>query len=125
MSGATSPAMEMSATFALLKPLLHQYEAEMIVVHDTPETYYLDTRSTTQNGSALNFGSVSIKKAYVSFHLFPVYVYPDLLEGIGDVKRRMQGKSCFNFKKIDGDQLAALDDLVRASHDRFRNEGLI
>ena len=32
----------------------------------------------------------------------PVYVNPKLLNNISpELKRRMQGKSCFNFKKID------------------------
>ncbi len=53
------------------------------------------------------FGAAVIKKNYVSFHLMPVYVHPDLLEGISDgLRKRMQGKSCFNFKALDEDTLA-------------------
>jgi hypothetical protein len=38
----------------------------------------------------------------VSYYLMPVYVDPCLLDGISEnLKRRMQGKSCFNFTETD------------------------
>lgn len=42
------------------------------------------------NGQPLFLGSVEIRKNYVSFHVFLVYR-----------KKRMQGKGCFNFRKVD------------------------
>lgn len=125
MTAATTQTTDMNATFGLLKPLLRVYQDEMILVHDTTETYYLNTKTIMENGSPLFFGSVSIKKNYVSFHLFPLYVYPELLEGIGDLKKRMQGKTCFNFRRIDDAQLGLLDALVRTGYERFRSEGLL
>ena len=48
------------------------------------------------------FGGVRSGKAYVSYHLMPVYSHPALLEAISPaLRRRMQGKSCFNFKAPD------------------------
>jgi len=125
MNAATAQITNMSATFGLLKPLLQRYEDELIVTQDTSGNYSLDTKTIMENRKPLFFGSVAVKKSYVSFHLFPLYLYPDLLDGIGDLKKRMQGKTCFNFRKIDDAQLAALDVLVQAGHERFRNEGLI
>jgi hypothetical protein len=70
------------------------------------------------------FGSVRIGKVYVSYHLMPVYMYPDLLRGVSPALRaRMQGKSCFNFKRVDEDHFAELDRLTRTSVDRLRREG--
>ena len=40
------------------------------------------------------------------------------------LKARMHGKSCFNFKTIDGAQLRELTALTKKSLDRFRKEGL-
>ena len=97
----------------------------MIVVDDSPGRYYVNTHSFAGNKQALFFGAVEIRKNHVSFHVFPVYMYPELLEGSGDLKKRMQGKSCFNFRKIDEAQLSGLRSLVRAGYDRFRQEGLI
>ena len=45
------------------------------------------------------FGSVRLGKAYVSFHLMPLYMCPVLAKSIPPaLKKRMQGKTCFNFK---------------------------
>ncbi len=121
----TAEPAELQRVFETLKPLLKDHEHGMIVVHDTPRQYYLNTRTIMENGQPLFFGSVEIRKNYVSFHLFPVYVFPELLDGIGGLKKRMQGKSCFNFRKIDQEQVGALRSLVRAGNDRFRQEGLV
>jgi hypothetical protein len=44
------------------------------------------------------FGSVRVGKAYVSFHLMPLYMNEALTKTISTaLKKRMQGKSCFNF----------------------------
>jgi len=56
----------------------------------------------------------------------PVYVFPDLLEGLPDnLQKRMQGKSCFNFKKMDEYTPAALQELTRRGFERYRSEGLL
>ncbi|PAW63226.1 MAG: hypothetical protein B9S34_14720 [Opitutia bacterium Tous-C1TDCM] len=48
------------------------------------------------------FGTVTIKKTYVAFHLMPLYTQPELAEGISaDLAKRKQGKTCFNFAKVD------------------------
>lgn len=59
------------------------------------------------------FGSVKINKNYVSFHLMPVYVFPFLIDKISpELKSRMQGKSCFNFKTIDIKLFSELGELT-------------
>lgn len=48
------------------------------------------------------FGTVTIKKAYVAYHLMPLYGQPALAEGLSDkLAKRRQGKTCFNFKRVD------------------------
>jgi hypothetical protein len=67
-----------------------------------------------------------IGKRYVSFHLFPVYMYPDLLGGMSDkLKRRMQGKSCFNFTEVDPELREELEGLTKRGYERLRSEGVI
>jgi hypothetical protein len=111
--------------FARLKTVLAVCAPEMVVKHDDADAYYLNTRHTMKNGQSLFFGSVEIRNSYVSFHLMPVYVIPDLLDGIGDLKKRMQGKSCFNFRQINDAQMDALSRLTRAGYERYRNEGML
>lgn len=125
MSLRTDASSDINATFARLRQLLRLYEGEMVVVHVTADTYYLNTRAVTEKGTSVFFGSVSIRKDRVSFHLYPLYMHPDLLDGIGQLRKRMQGKSCFNFKRIDDGQIGDLEALVRAGYERFSSDGLI
>jgi hypothetical protein len=76
-----------------------------------------------KNKQPLFFASIAINKNYVSFHVFPVYMYPDLLDKVGDLKKRMQGKSCFNFRKLTEEQVAGMRALVEAGHKRLKAEG--
>lgn len=61
------------------------------------------------------------KKSQVAFHLMPVYRDPDLLDDLNEsLLKRMQGKSCFNFTKVDDALLSELADLTaccRAAQD--------
>jgi hypothetical protein len=67
------------------------------------------------------FGMVRIGKAYVSFHLLPLYMNESLSCSISPaLKKRMQGKACFNFKTVpDADLLAKLERLTHAGFKSF------
>lgn len=59
------------------------------------------------------FGAVQLKKSYVSFHLMPLDALPALREQLSsDLHKRMQGKSCFNFTKIEPEVFDALERLT-------------
>ena len=69
---------------------------------------------------------MQIKKNYVSYYLMPVYMFPDLLNDIPDnLKKRMQGKSCFNFTSLDDELIDKLTDLTNKSLARVRQEKLL
>jgi len=62
-----------------------------------------------------------VGKAYVSYHLMPVYSTPGLMESMSpELRKRMQGKSCFNFKTVDEPLLAELDALTGKAIPGFR-----
>jgi len=110
---------DFDATFTALRAILQPYARRMIVVHDKPDNYYLDTKQIAPNGKPLMFAAVRKGKSYVSFYLFPVYMFPDLLKDVPpSLKKRMQGKSCFNFKEIGEEQLAALWELTKRGYER-------
>ncbi|WP_397577440.1 hypothetical protein [Sphingorhabdus sp.] len=86
----------MDDIFSTLKNMLKPYEPDFHVKRDAADNYYLET--VKADGTPEMFAAVQIKKSYVSFHLFPVYLEPSLLDEISDaLRKRMQGKSCFNF----------------------------
>lgn len=67
-------------------------------------------------GERMWFGGVRAMKNYVSVHLMPVYSHPALLADISpDLKKRMQGKSCFNFRAEDPALFDQLEALTRAA----------
>ena len=67
-------------------------------------------------GQPMWFGGVQKMKNYVSYHLMPVYSHAALAATIPpELKKRMQGKSCFNFKAEDPALFAQLEVLTRAA----------
>jgi hypothetical protein len=53
----------------------------------------------------------------------PVYMYPELLTDISpELRKRMQGKSCFNFKKVEPGLFEELKDLTRKGVEKFKQE---
>jgi hypothetical protein len=103
---------DFAATFAALKPVLAKYEKRLSVKSDTPVEYNVLTKSPSpfpqHKGQPMFFGSVRVGKAYVSFHLMPLYMCPPLTNSISPgLKKRMQGKTCFNFKTQPEPELVA------------------
>ena len=112
--------------FARLKALLAPYAPSLNVINDEPGKYHLETGYSEKWKKPLFFGSAVVQKNYVSFYLMPVYMFPDLLEGISPrLKKRMQGKSCFNFEQVDESLMTELEALTRQSFTRFQQEGLV
>lgn len=107
-------------TFHELKAILKPYARKLIVVHDTDTNYYLDTSYVMKNKHRMFFGAVRAGKAYVSFHLMPIYAFTDLLASMSpELKKHMQGKSCFNFKTVDKKLFKELAGLTKAGFAKF------
>lgn len=114
------------AVFNDLKALLTPYQSRLVLVHDSADHYYLDTAFLMPNKKPLFFAAVKIGKAYVSFYVMPIYVFPDLLDHVSPALRaRMQGKSCFNFTTLTAELRADLQQLVARSVERYRAQGYL
>ena len=106
--------------FSQLKGVFRESAGRLSLKTDTPTEYTLVTKKPSpfrqHKGHPMFFGSVKLGKAYVSFHLMPLYMNPTLTKSIDpQLKKRMQGKSCFNFKiRPEPDQLAELKRLTEA-----------
>ncbi len=117
---------DLGNVFEALKTLMQPYAEKLIRRTDVPAKLHLDTDYVMKNKKPLFFGAVQIKKNYVSYHLMPVYVNPELLQGMSDeLRKRMHGKSCFNFKAIDKDLFAEIGLLTKSGYDFYRSEGYI
>ena len=118
-----SPQTDFLRVFEQLKSILKAYAQTFTVKTDTADTYYLDGPYSAKWKKELFFGSAQIKKNYVSFYLMPVYMYPELLKDVSpQLKKRMQGKSCFNFKTVEPELFDELAELTRTGADKFKAE---
>ncbi len=115
--------IEFPIIFASLKAILLPYLSKLIVKVDTTEGFSLDGPYSQKWKKELFFGAAQIKKNYVSFYLMPVYMYPDLMKSISpELKKHMQGKSCFNFKKMEQSLFDELSQLTQQGFERFIKE---
>jgi len=107
--------------FAALKPIFEKYAGRLAVQVNEPDQYFLETKTAIRKGQRLQFGGVKIGKAYVSFHLMPIYMNPKLHATISpELKKRMQGKSCFDFTQVEPEQIAELKRLTAVGFEEFQ-----
>lgn len=116
---------DFAPVFSTLKPVLAPYSKRLAIKADTPVEFTMVTKSPSpfpqHKGQPLFFASVRLGKAYVSFHLLPLYMDPALAKTISPaLKKRMQGKACFNFKTDpEPELLAELKTLTKAALDQW------
>lgn len=106
---------ELRLTFATLREILTVYSERLLVAHDKPGDYQLCSRRLKDRiGRPLLVAGVQIKKNYVSYHLMPIYMNSALQRKVSPaLKKRMNGKACFNFLAIEPQQIEELAALTR------------
>ena len=111
-----------TATFTALRAILEPYARKMIVAVDKPDEYQLSSATLKDRiGRPLYVAAVQIKKNYVSFHLMPIYANPALVKDVSPaLRKRMQGKSCFNFTTVDDAHLQELAALTKKGFSQFK-----
>jgi hypothetical protein len=95
------------AIFSTLKPVLSKHSKRLIVKIDTPTEYVVTAKSPSpfpqHKGQPLDFAYLRLGKSYVSIHLLSLDMTPS---GISPaLKKRMQGRTCFNFSSPPPDEL--------------------
>lgn len=100
--------------FSELRAIMLAAAKDNPVAKDAPGDLVVHTARLDKNGKPEWFGAVAIKKSYVSYHLFPLYMDPSLGAGMSDaLAKRQQGKSCFNFKTVEPELFAELAALTK------------
>ncbi len=114
---------EFPAVFENLKSILEPYTSKLTLKANLDDNFYLEGAYSQKWKKELLFASAQVKKNYVSFYLMPVYMYPDLLKNISpELKKHMQGKSCFNFKNVEKSLFDELSQLTKQGFERFMQE---
>jgi len=117
---------DFDATFRALRAILSRHAPPLIVQVDTATEYQLASPVHKDRiGRPLFLAAVQVRKAYVTYHLIPVYAVPSLLKGMSaGLKRRMQGKACFNFTAVDAALVRELTMLTAAAVDAAKTLSL-
>lgn len=105
------------AVHAELRAIMLAEAAGLTIARDAPGD--LEVRTATadpKTGKPGWFGTVTIKKSYVAYHLIPLYEHPALADGLSPaLAKRRQGKTCFNFKDADPAMFAELAALTASA----------
>jgi hypothetical protein len=111
---------DFQSTFDGLKKILQKHKTKLFVKKDQPGDYVTESLHRLWRGQRMFFAAAIIKKTYVSFHLMALYIKPDLLKTVPpELKRRMQGKACFNFTAPDPKVFAQLATVAQACLDAY------
>jgi hypothetical protein len=113
---ASSP--NLAAVHDRLKAILAPYRDRLRVASDGPGGMSLELPEYAGQPWGYVAGT-RVGKRYVSYYLMGVYGDDRLAASISpELKRRMQGKSCFNFTKVDEALLNELEALTAVSIER-------
>jgi hypothetical protein len=115
----TAPRKDFAPVFAALSGLLAPYEDRLKMKTDK-SGFWMTSQEPTFRDRPMFFAGIRTGKNYVSFHLMPVYCCPELNRMSPALKKRMQGKACFNFKEVDEACFKELAALVKSGYRLFR-----
>jgi hypothetical protein len=103
-----------------LREILMRQRGDLAVTKDGPGGVAIETPGLEGKPWGYVAGT-RVGKSYVSYYLMPVYATPELAETLSpELRKRMQGKACFNFTKVDEALLAELEALTATSIPGFR-----
>src|SRR5262245_61874816 len=108
------PKKEFAEVFSALRELLGPYARELNASIDKPGYYCLESRTPTYRNRPMYFAGVRLGKNYVSYYLMSVYASPEFIKNMSpELKKRMQGKACFNFTSVDRELFKELVQLTQ------------
>lgn len=126
---------EFKTIFARLKGILEKSAGGLTVSPDTATQYglvgpvgpaTLQAWGGKKKSETVMVAWIHIGKAYVSYHLMGLYGAPQLGEGLSDgLKKRRQGKTCFNFKTVDEKLFAELEALTVRCCEGMKRAGFV
>ena len=103
---------QFEAIYARLCELLGKHKDKLSVGIEKPGTIWMSVNGETYRGKPLYYAGVRMGKNYVSYHLVTVYL--NKVRMSPELKKRMQGKGCFNFASMDEKLFSELDQLTVA-----------
>lgn len=115
----TRTATDFAAVDHRLREILAPLRSRLVATKDGPDGLTLEIPGL--EGKPWGYvAGIRMGKRYVSYYLMSVYAFPDLLESLSPrLRKRMQGKSCFNFSSVDEALFEELDRVTQTGFERF------
>jgi hypothetical protein len=108
---------DLAAVHERLRAILSTHADGLVVTKDEPGGMTVEVPGLEGKPWGYVAGT-RVGKRYVSYYLMPVYASAELNASVSpELRRRMQGKSCFNFTTIDE---KLLEDLTAKGVPGFR-----
>ena len=105
--------------FNKLKNTLKKYSPPMIAGKGSVHGYELIGNKPVPYGSTkkiipgMFFAAVANRKDSVTFHFFPCYMNKAMLESAPNLVKKLKGKTCFHFKKVEDVNEKELNALLK------------
>jgi hypothetical protein len=102
-----------------LRQMLEPLRARLSVTKDGPGGLVLEIPGL--EGKPWGYvAGIRPGKRYVSYYLMSLYALPELADSMSPaLRRRMQGKSCFNFSRVDEPLFEELARITRAGFEPY------
>lgn len=113
---------QFDVVYARLSEMLHKHRDKLSVAIEKPGEFWMAVTGAMYRGKPLVFAGVRMGKNYVSYHLMSVYMRK--VEMSPELKKRLQGKACFNFAAVDEKLFKELDELTASGLKDYRPEVL-
>jgi hypothetical protein len=118
----SAKAANLTPVFSALMALFAPYEKSLVLKTAKSGYSYLESRTPTYKNRPMFFAGVREGKNYVSYHLMPVAGCRELLDAMSpELRKRMQGKACFNFTEVDERLFKELAGLTHAGYEKFKS----
>ena len=112
---------DFEAVHARLREILIRHRGDLVVTKDGPGGVTIEVPGLEGKPWGYVAGT-RVGKSYVSYYLMPVYASPELGDSVSPaLAKRKQGKSCFNFTKVDEGLFAELEELTARGIPGFRD----
>jgi hypothetical protein len=108
--------------YSRLFGMLRKHKDKLSVGVEKPGEVWMAVTGATYRGKPLLFAGVRMGKNYVSYHLMSVYMRKVGMSA--ELKKRLQGKACFNFAAVDEKLFKELDELTASGLKDYRPEVL-
>jgi hypothetical protein len=114
-----NPRADFAAVEQRLREILQPLRSRLVATSDGPGGLVLQIPGL--EGKPWGYvAGIRPGKRYVSFYLMSVYASPEVAASMSpELRRRMQGKSCFNFTSVDETLFAELARITEAGFEPY------